>query len=311
VLNLIVFLGLGLGMFWLFVVLHTAWMLTHPPRRTYASAIARGKPGDPSELPRARDFRYWSLRSRGRELPVWDIAGERPEGPVVILTHGWGDSRIGALARLDAIASRASRVLAWDMPGHGDASGVCSLGSGEIDDLQVLIKEIKEPAPGAGIVLYGWSLGAGLSLVAAAQNDAIRGVIAETPYRLPRTPARNVIRARGLPHHLTLSPAFLLLRTLFGAALADRSFDRARWAAAVQCPVLVVHGDQDIISPVEDGREIAAAAPRGRLAVVRGAGHNNLWTDEGLAEECARAVRDFLDATPTPEPRPESAPSTS
>src|SRR5438105_2541012 len=101
-------------------------MLTHPARRTYASAVARGKPGDPSELGAALEFSAWGLKTGGLELPVWDIRGEREDGPVVVLTHGWGDSRIGALARLGAVAATASRVVAWDMRGHGEAPGICT-----------------------------------------------------------------------------------------------------------------------------------------------------------------------------------------
>ena len=63
--------------------------------------------------------------------------------------------------------------------------------------------------------------------------------------------------------------------------------------AAVCCPVLVLAGDEDPVTPVEDAREIAAAipAPWGRLEVVAGAGHG-VWRDrEG---EGINPIRSFL-----------------
>jgi len=44
------------------------------------------------------------------------------------------------------------------------------------------------------------------------------------------------------------------------------------WCARVRCPVLVVHGDQDAISPVRRGKALAEATG-GRLVVLEGAGH--------------------------------------
>jgi pimeloyl-ACP methyl ester carboxylesterase len=44
------------------------------------------------------------------------------------------------------------------------------------------------------------------------------------------------------------------------------------WCARVRCPVLVVHGDEDDISPLPCGQALAATTG-GTLAVVEGAGH--------------------------------------
>jgi pimeloyl-ACP methyl ester carboxylesterase len=225
---------------------------------------------------------------------VWDIAGERAEGPVVVLTHGWGDSKIGALVRLDAVAPVASRVIAWDLRGQGEAPGVCTLGVRERGDLRELVRRVREGAPGVPVVLMGWSLGAGVSIAAAEGDEGIAGVIAESPYRLAATPARNVLRGRGLPWRATLGPALFLLRLVLGRGLRDSEFDRTRHAAGVRCPLLVLHGARDEICPVEDGRAIGAAARQGATALVATAGHNDLWNDAGHAEECGAAVRRFI-----------------
>src|ERR1051325_5442832 len=194
ILGLAVLLLVGLLIAIIAMTAYTTFLLTHPPRRTYASALARGRPGEPGELdpgPRGkRSWKSWTLQHRGLDLPVWDIEGDKPDGRVFILSHGWGDSRIGGLTRTPPLAQFASRVILWDMPGHGEARGTCSLGTREVGALQNLIERIGEP-----VILYGWSLGAGVSIVAAAETSGVAAVITEAPYCLPATPARNVLRS--------------------------------------------------------------------------------------------------------------------
>lgn len=288
--GLAILLAIGLAVLWTAGVVLSAWALLHPPRRTYSAAVARGRAGDPSELSEgARAFDTWELECRGRRLPVWDVKGDDAGGPVVVLTHGWGDSRIGGLVRLPALLPVASRVLLWDMPGHGEAPGVCGLGVGEVQDLIALLDRVA----GQRVVLMGWSLGAGVSIAAAARTKLVSGVIAEAPYRLARTPATNVIRSRGLPASIIMPVVFAMAPAVVGGGIRARRFDRCRHAAGLACPLLVIHGSDDAVCPCVDGREIAAAG-RGEMIEVAGAGHNDLWTDESNAARCAAAVRRFI-----------------
>ncbi len=63
--------------------------------------------------------------------------------------------------------------------------------------------------------------------------------------------------------------------------------------ARVQCPVLVMAGEQDPVTPLADAQEIAAAipAPWGRLVTFAQAGHG-AWRDE--PEAAMAAIRRFL-----------------
>lgn len=294
------------------VVLLTARMLAKPPRRTYATALASGRPGDPSELPAATHpkgrwtWNLWTFTSRGLELPVWEIEGLDPSGPTIVLTHGWGDSRVGGLGRVPHLAPFASRLILWDMTGHGEAPGACLLGTREPTDLLALLDRLAgESGASSGrgdrrqeFVLYGWSLGGGVSIAAAAskgspRHNRIIGVIAEAPYRHAITPARNVIRLARLPHRFSLAMALGLLERLRGATgLTSPEFDRAAFASRLEMPLLVLHGENDEVCPVSDGRDIAAAAREGVAVVVPGGGHHGLWTNEasrGLVRKASDA----------------------
>ena len=170
VLGLVQLLALGLAVYLIALIWHTMRRLTHPPRRTYAHAIARGRPGDPGEALDGRGFESWTLKSRGLDLPVWDVPGDQPDGPVVIMLHGWGDGRVGALTRLPAIVPLASRILMPDLPGNGEAPGICSLGTRESEDLGVLIERVQDDAH--RLIVFGWSMGAGIAIQAGAAHWA-------------------------------------------------------------------------------------------------------------------------------------------
>lgn len=292
VLRLSGLLGVGLVISCSLLVLRTWWGLTRPRRRGYAYAVSRGLPGDPGELPTPRAYDTCRLHGTGvaPTLTLWSIAGDAAAGPVVIFSHGWGQSRQSVLPRVAALAKHASRIIAWDLPGHGESEGVSQLGAAT--DLQALERVVRWASEtfDLPVVLYGYSLGAGLSVaLASSRPSLVTRVVAEAPYRFPITPARAVLAQQGLPHGWSLS----LSLTLAGVGRADL-FDRAPMAARVQCPLLVLHGSDDDIAPPQDGRDIAAAAPQGRFVSVPGGGHKTLWTDPAQREACERAASEFL-----------------
>ena len=295
--GLLLTLAIGLAIAWALVVWHTARRLTRPPRKRDGWALARNVPTSPDAYVRddgsPMRAASWSFSADGAEYPVWDLEGDAPDGPSVVFTPGWGESRWSALERAAALLPRCARVVLWDPPGHGDGPGVCALGAHEARPLRELIETVGGER---GAVLYGYSLGAGVSLDAARENPSVLGVIAEAPYRLPVTPARGVMRSAGLPYRATLRPALVLagLMTGSGTRLASAReggwFDRAELARQVSCPVVVIHGDADSICPVEDGRTIASAAPSGELLVLPGAGHTDLTRHESWPAAIERAL---------------------
>lgn len=299
-LGLIQLLGVGLAIAVVGAALHTAWSLTHPPRRTYAWAVARKTAGDPGELTPARPFEAFTFNAPHAELPAWRVPGDNPDGPVVVMTHGWGSSRVGGLKRLNAVLPHARAALLWDLPGHGEAPGAARMGIDEHLDLLALLDTLGD----APVVLFGWSLGAGVSLRAAIENAGahdVRAVVCEAPYVHALTPARNVIRLRGLPHRLNLPLAMAGIGTVYGVGPRWNGFARDAIAKRLgETPVTVIHGDADPVCPVADGRAIAEAAPNGRLVVVAGGGHNNLWLDARFSDPAGRAVGDAVRSAASP-----------
>lgn len=284
--------------------------LTRPPRRGYTWAVSRNLPGTPAELPPPpagpgpRGFRDFTFTSRGLALAAWDIPGDAPGGPTVVFTHGWGESRLHGLPRLPTLLPLAGRVVLWDLPAHGESRGTLAMGTREVEDLLTLLATLPPERP---VVLHGFSLGAGVSIAAAAAPadpaaPPITAVIAEAPYRFPQTPARNVVAGAGMPAWPAVPVAlgmigWLRLRAGWGwfARRGPASFDRSALAAGVRAPLLVLHGLDDTVCTLEDARHIAAAAPHGRLVELPGAGHLDAWTNPLSRPHASRTVTEFLD----------------
>ena len=104
------------------------------------------------------------------------------------------------------------------------------------------------------------------------------------------------------PLYNTQPPADALARArtvfnndiLFASASGEqRTMNLLPGLARVQCPVLVMAGEQDPVTPLADAQEIAAAipAPHGRLVTFANAGHG-AWRDEPAA--AMALIRSFV-----------------
>jgi len=66
-----------------------------------------------------------------------------------------------------------------------------------------------------------------------------------------------------------------------GSVLADwqacDAFDRRAALAAVTCPVLVLHGSDDLLTPPKHQGSLAGTLPQARRVEVEGAGHMLPW----------------------------------
>ncbi len=295
-LGLLQLLTIGALGFWIISILYTTYALLHPPRRTYASALARNQPGDPSELDTPLDYEPIVINSNNQTLHAWKIKAHTPTAPRIVMIHGWGSSSIGALQRIPHLTNFASEIITLDLPGHGESAGTAQMGTTEHQDLHNLLNTL-DPKP---TIIFGWSMGAGIALRLAkdhASDHNIKAVIAESPYIHAITPARNVIHLRGLPTKLNLKPAIWIIGLLKGVGPNWQGFARDHIAADFTFPLLLIHGSDDPVSPIADAKAIAAISPKATLLKIEHAGHNNIWTTPDFTEQATTAIQDFIDQT--------------
>lgn len=134
------------------------------------------------------------------------------------------------------------------------------------------------------MVLYGKSLGSGVATYAAAHRPAA-GLVLHAPY-----PSLVAVGQAAYPW----APVGLLLRHPMPAQ---------DWAAAVACPVLALHGEDDTLIPIALGRQQALRFRRVDFVALPGLGHNDLGAEPN--GPYWRHVRSFLRrvlALATPRP---------
>ena len=109
------------------------------------------------------------------------------------------------------------------------------------------------------IIYYGRSLGAAVAVDLATRHPPY-GLILESPFPSVRYMARQAY---------SFLPAWPLLRA---------RYDSLAKMATVEAPVLVLHGDNDNLVPIEAGRKLFDAAREPKdFYTVQGAGHNDSY----------------------------------
>ncbi len=184
-------------------------VMHHPPRRTYAVALGKGDPTEPEAVGLRGEEVIFTL-SDGSKTPAWVAHGQQPAGPVVLVLHGYGDSRYGSLTWAPLLAPHASHIVCFDQRGQGESSAALSmLGTREVADVQAVLDQLQPERPA---VLFGYSMGAGVAVAAAAnaseadgRGDAVAGVIADGVYRYWYEPVRQSLRDRRYPVEPVLS----------------------------------------------------------------------------------------------------------
>jgi fermentation-respiration switch protein FrsA (DUF1100 family) len=161
--------------------------------------------------------------------------------PVILYFHGNG-GHIGYRAeRLRRFARAGYGVLLAEYRGFGGNPGTPSE-RGLFADAEAALDFLADAGIGADrTVLWGESLGSGVAVFLAA-GRAVAAVVLEAPFTSVAACAQR---------HYPFVPATWLVHDKF------HSLSRIRQVGA---PVLVLHGERDMVVPVRQGRALLAAA---------------------------------------------------
>ena len=236
---------------------------------------------------------------------VWPAPEAGASGAVVVLVHGFTAHRRdpSVLAMAHELRAAGHTVVAYDMRGHGESEGLCTLGDRERHDVAAAVATARDLAP--RVVLVGASLGAVAVLRYAVDDADLAGVVTvSSPARWRLRTPRTVVAAG-------------LTRTRVGRRLARRLGARLdhrwRWteppdvlAARLAVPLAVVHGDDDRFMPTSEaeilhhaGAGAGGHGARRRLDLVPRMGH--AFCAHGL-EAITDAVDWCLAAAPVAQP---------
>jgi len=179
---------------------------------------------------------------------------------VVLYLHGARWNLTGSASRIDRWRKLGFSVLAVDYRGFGKSSDVAPTEENSYEDAVAAWDYLAALAPSRPRYIVGHSLGGAIATELALRRPDAAGLVLEATF----TSVRDMVDQ---------SPwGFLPV-----ALILTQNFDVLSRIPKVKMPVIVTHGTNDRIVPVEMGERLyaAATAPK-RFIKVEGAGHHNL-----------------------------------
>ncbi len=178
---------------------------------------------------------------------------DRTPAPAILFTHGNGERIDDWLAPFSALSRAGVGVLLVEYPGYGRSGGRPSERSIRAASVAAWDWLAAQPdVDPSRIVAWGRSLG-GAAAAGLSRERAVAALVLESTF----TGVRPLARRFGLVGPLVRDP-----------------LESLEPVAAFEGPVLVIHGADDALVPVEHGRALASAATSGALVVLP-CGHND------------------------------------
>jgi uncharacterized protein len=218
-------------------------------------------------FPQAREVELKA--ADGVRILAWTVP-PKPGRPVVVYFHGNGGSLAHRVARFRRLVDDGTGLVALSYRGYGGSQG-SPTEEGLIADGRAAYDFARSNYPDAKIVLWGESLGTGVAVAIAGDED-VAAVILEAPF----TSAADVAFSA-----YPFLPVSLLMKDQF------RSDARI---GKVRAPVLIMHGERDRVVPFRLGERLFAMANEPKAFVRFADGnHEDLDRYDHLA-----AARNFL-----------------
>ncbi|HEY5637836.1 MAG TPA: alpha/beta hydrolase [Burkholderiales bacterium] len=226
-----------------------------------------------------------------------------PGAPAVVLLHGIGSTAAGWRLQFAPLAQEA-RVIAWDAPGYGGSAPLATATpvaedyaralAGLLDALGVKAAVIGSnswgtPTAVAFAVLYPARVRA---LVLGGPANGMAGLPAAEREKLLEERIARVkslglpaMRVQDAPRLVAPGTRDEVMQWISGSeGIHEAGYlqalqmlaraDCARTITGVACPVTVISGENDLVTPPEtNAKRIAAAAPNATLTMVPDCGH--------------------------------------
>jgi len=221
--------------------------------------------------------------------------------PTIVFLHGAGFDHTTWALHSRWFAHHGYGVLAPDLPGHGRSTGAPLPTIAAMADWTAALLD----AAGAGKAwLVGHSMGSLIAIETAARHPAKVSALSLIGTAATMTVGPDLLKAAeandrsaidmvsiwglGFQAELggSLAPGLWMHSgaqrvleqgrpgVLFNDLSACNSYQNALGAAAqINIPATVILGEHDMMTPLKQGKALAAALPNSRTVVLRGAGH--------------------------------------
>ncbi|MGM0521890.1 MAG: alpha/beta hydrolase [Pseudomonadota bacterium] len=208
---------------------------------------------------------------RGRKLEGWWLPAASAQGHVV-MTHGWGANRATLLVLAPLLLEAGWNVLVFDVRNHGNSdSDTFSSMPRFAEDIDAALAWLQKTQATRPVALIGHSVGAAATLLAASRRDDITAVVSLSSFAHPDGMMRRWLTEKGLPF---FPLGWYVLR--YVERVIGHRFDAiapVNTLGKIRCPVLLVHGENDTVIPLNDAYTLADKNNNATLRLVEG-GHD-------------------------------------
>jgi fermentation-respiration switch protein FrsA (DUF1100 family) len=206
----------------------------------------------------------------GLLLRGWWLPSLEPKRTVIAL-HGHRGAKHHCVGVGAALWRRGANVLLFDHRGRGSSDGeLLSLGYFETLDTIAAIEYVFSRAPGLPLALIGYSMGAAVAVIAAARDERVEAIVADSPFASEREIVRALLRKRV--NRLSRPIAALAEHLLpYDPGEVETLREVAKIAPRAS---LFIHGLLDTTCAPEDSLKLyeAAGEPK-ELWLLEGTGH--------------------------------------
>lgn len=208
-------------------------------------------------------LRVWVIEPRDAAK----LVDEQPRGTILVI-HGYRNQAFWMRDTAHDLADAGYRVALVDLRGHGGSTGeFISFGAVESWDMVQVIDELEQRGLIAGeLGVWGISMGAATAIQLAAHDERVASVVAVAPYTNMREVVPHMVRRFMPPYGWLISDARIQQLIDEAGQTAGFNPDDADTLAAmpqVKVPVLLMHGDWDLIVPQDHSRRLYELAPPG------------------------------------------------
>lgn len=254
-------------------------LLTLIVHRAYRAPriVETGTPAD-CDLP----FRTVAIvTANDKQLFAWYIPppGQAGGAPGVVVLHGWGGNAELMLPFAQPLHQAGYAVLLLDARNHGqsDADTFSSMPR-FAEDLEHGLKWLtgQPEVDPQRLALLGHSVGAAAALLVASRRTDVAAVVSIAAFAHPERMMRRQMAANHIPYRVIgWAVLHYIERTIgfrFDAIAPTTTIQH------IQCPVLLVHGEDDRSVPLGDAEAIYANGQKGRveLLTLEGADHGSI-----------------------------------
>lgn len=231
----------------------------------------------------------WCETERGNRLQCWFLPGDRRTDLTWMWFGGAGSNlslRVGEFAAVRK--QTGANIFGFDYGGFGNSRGRVSV-RGTASDARAALAHLRAiyGADPQHTLYVGISMGAAVAVRLASETSSPLGMALVAPFA--------ALRDMGKLFYPTLT---------WSGRLVGNRYDSVSLIQRIGCPLLILHGTDDDLVPLSQGRKLfdAAAEPK-RLVTVDTANH----MDVGDFPQFWEGLCGWLDWVSNPDPAATSA----